>query len=125
MFAEPAEAAVPNYPPPPGAPPTTPGTQDTSPPPSYSQAMQQSTKRGKAAPVISRAVVTVDQSEQSSQGSSPSGSPIGKGQVGTGLRSEAAARANTEGGVQLHGSHLEAIDRFAEEALQIQVHTAG
>ena len=29
------------------------------------------------------------------------------------------------GGVQLHGSHLEVIDRSAEEALQIQVDNTG
>ena len=122
LFAEPAEAAVLSYPPPPGGPPTTPSIQDTSPPPSYDQAMQQFTKYGRPAHDISRATVTVDESEQSSHGSSPSGSPSGKGQVGTGSRSEAVS---PRGRVQLHHNHLEAMDRSAEEALQIQVDTGG
>ena len=125
MFAEPAEAAVPEYPPPPGAPASTPSTQDPVPPPSYNQAVQQSTKHGKPAHGISHAVVTIDETEQASRGSSPSGSPSGKRQDRTGSTSEAAARMSSAGGVQLHGSHLEAIDRSAEEALQIQVDTAG
>ena len=118
LFAEPAETAVLSYPPPPGGPPTTPSIQDTSPPPSYDQAMQQFTQYGGPAHVMSRATVTVDEPEQSSHGSSPSSSPSSKGQVGTGLRSEAVSMSPARG-VQLH--HLEAIDRSAEEALQIQV----
>lgn len=118
-----AEAAVLSYPPPPGG-PTTPSIQDTSPPPSYDQAMQQSTKYGRPAHAISRATVTVDESEQSSHGSSPSKSPSGKGQVGTGSKSEAVSMS-PGGGVQLHHSHLEAIDRSAEEALEIQVDIRG
>ena len=65
-LAEPAEAAVLSYPPPPGAPTTTPSTQDTSPPPSDNQAMQQSTRYGRPAHVISCAAVRMDESEQSS-----------------------------------------------------------
>lgn len=121
MFAEPAEAAVPNYPPPPGAPPATSTTQDATPPPAYDQAMQQSTKHGRPAHA-SHAADTTDETGQGSQGSSPSGSPSGKGQIKTGVRSGATDATEIAGG-QLHDSHLEAIGRSAEEALQIQVYT--
>ena len=84
--------------------------------------MQQSTKHGRLDGVINRPAVTTDEAGQSSQGSSPSGSPSGKSPLGTGLRSQVAAAGTTLAeGHQLEGSHLEAIDRNAEEALQIQV----
>lgn len=113
----PAEASVPNYPPPPGAPPATSTTQDTSPPPAYDQAMQQSTKNGRA----SRAAVTTDETGHGSQSSTPSGNPSGKSQTGTGVRSGAIHGTDIPGGDQLHGIHMEAIGRSAAEALQIQV----
>lgn len=120
MFADSAEAAAANYPPPPGAPPATSATQDTSPPPAYDQAMQQSTKPGRPAHA-SRAVDTTGETGQGSRASSPSGSPSRKSQVGTEVRSGAPDGMDVAGGDQLHSSHLEAIGKSAEEALQIQV----
>lgn len=121
MFAASAEAAVPSYPPPPGALPATSTTQDTTPPPAYDQVMQQSTKHSRA----SHAAVTTDATGHGSQGNSPSGSPSGKSQLGTGARSGATDGTDIAGGAQVQGIHLGAIGRSAEEALQIQVQTVA
>lgn len=90
----------------------TPGTEDSSPPPSYSQAMQQSTHYGRPMHATSH-LVTTDETGQSSQGSSP-------GRNRPAASSSGGDEKHSGGADQMQVSPLEMIDRSAEEALQIQ-----
>ena len=109
----PPETPVPEYPPPPGShPPSDPDTPDAPPPPSYDQAMQQVPEHATLPQATPHAASFA--TAHAPQGSSPrSKSPSGK------------AGTDTAAGSQLPGGISEAIDRSAEEALQIQASAAA
>ena len=116
LDTNPKDTPVSEYPPLPGShPPSDPDTADAPSPPSYDQAMQQVQQHATLPQPNPHAAPASGETARAPQGSSPrSKSPSGKEGLGPGAAAGVGTAASAPGG------SLEAIDRSAEEALQIQ-----